>query len=321
MKRPLFFLFFLLSSSFLSAQSLSPHFGGQLGISFSLGTHLRRMGLMGHLYYAGDFYQLNLQWHQHYNWSARGTDQRAWESQIKLGAQGSWGPKYQQVEQIHPFLTAAGQQTARPYALGYAYIFYLDQWKTSQRSGIFSAQIKDFRFFFENDFLAFQSLDRYRTGAMGLHYRYKDWQFGFSNITYTGDAYSPYSPWISNPNFPSASGYIDMASAPYGDKSLGVLALKIDWRPHFEALSHDFLVHLQPQLSLRLGVDAEQIRNLVQNKWIHDSKLLPLNWNEEKNPHIPMVDSEGCSYLYLPGQKIRRPRFFGELQLNEVEFY
>jgi hypothetical protein len=296
--------------------------GGQIGILMSLGTHCHKVGLMSRFYWQYDFVQLNLQSSVWYNFKSLGTEQRGWEMQLQPGISGCWGTKRDSFSEVHPFVNPVSNQTARPYSLSYAYLFYFDKMGSAQRSGIFGLQLKNFRFYFENDFLAFQSKDKYRTGGMAFFYRYKDWQFGIKNLAFTGDPYHKYCPWIEDANFPSRSGYIDMTSAPLGNRSLGVISLQAERRLDMgKILGSGQRLPFDQYLAAEIGIDAEQIRNFFQNKLIHDSKLLPLNWNDVKNPHIPMLCEDGCPYTFHEGQKIRKPKLFFQSSLNNSILY
>jgi hypothetical protein len=318
---PIYILILFNSTSSHAQSNFDPHIGGQIGLSLSFGTHVNRIGLMTRIYYAHDWAQFNLQSAIHYNFKSLGSEQKGWEARIQPGFVGAWGRR-DSIADIHPYINSVSTQTARPYAVGYSYIFYLDQFKTTQLSGTFGLQIHDFRFHFENDFLAFTSRDKYRTGAMGFYYRVGDWQFSLKNISFTGDPYSNYCPWIEDELFPSQSGYIDMSSAPLGNKSMGVLALQVERRlPINNYFDQQINFPLDQYAGVTIGIDAEQIRNAFQNKFVHDSKLLPLNWNDVKNPHIPMVCEDGCPYLYYDDQKIRKPKLYFQIHTNNPILY
>jgi hypothetical protein len=113
-----------------------------------------------------------------------------------------------------------------------------------------------------------------------------------------------------------------MTSAPLGNRSIGVISLQAERRFDLgEMLGYSQRLPLDQYLGAEIGIDAEQIRNFFQNKLIHDSKLLPLNWNDVKNPHIPMLCADGCPYTYHDGQKIRKPRLFFQSWLNNSILY
>jgi len=69
------------------------------------------------------------------------------------------------------------------------------------------------------------------------------------------------------------------------------------------------------------GVDAEQVRNGLQNQLIHDLKFLPKKWNKAKNCHIPMLDTEGNQYLYNKNQKIKKATPYFNVFTNPHLFY
>jgi hypothetical protein len=54
---------------------------------------------------------------------------------------------------------------------------------------------------------------------------------------------------------------------------------------------------------------------------MHDMYLWPAKWNTAKNPHVPMLDSEGKPYLYKEGQEVRKVKFYFNLGLNECGYY
>ena len=152
-KVPLFIALILsLCSNYSSEAQLQfgAGFGGQIGISFGLGTHMNRIGAIAKLYYAHQHFQIN--WHgaiwfyaQHY-----ATNQAGWEAQIRIGAVGSWG-RSDSIPQ--PFVNEVGNQTTRRNSAGYSYNFYFNNVGTSQCSGTIGLQFGRFRFAFENDFL------------------------------------------------------------------------------------------------------------------------------------------------------------------------
>lgn len=322
-RKIIIFIFYLFVFTSANAQNHAiADWGGQIGILYSFGSHSNRLGVMSRFFYQFDFIQFNLQSAIFYNFKSLGSEKKGWEANIMLGSALSWGKKRNNHQEINPFLNPLANQTSGPHSIGYAYIIYLDGFGTTQRSGAFGLQFNNFRFYFENDFLGFQSMDKYRTGAMALFYRWKDWQFGLKQIAFTGDPYEKLCPWIEDEVFPSRSGFIDMTSAPLGNKSVGILALQVERR-----ISMNSIFGLYEQLptdqyaGIEIGIDAEQIRNLFQNKLVHDSKLLPLNWGDVKNPHIPMICDDGCPFLYHENQKIRNPKLYLQTWLNNAVLY
>ncbi|MCP4440788.1 MAG: hypothetical protein GY810_17850 [Aureispira sp.] len=279
----------------------TPNFGAQLGVSFSLGTHANRMGFMAKFFYQYEYIQANLQLSGFYNFQALGNKEKGFEGQVKLGVVGAWGPK----DTIaNPFLNEVSNQTGRKYAVGYSYNYYFDNMGTSQFTGTFGFEAWNARLLFENDYMAFMSQDKFRSGAIGLFYRLNNTQFGLSHIAWTGDPYHEGGKVVEDDEqFPAKYGYMDMSEAPYGGFSSGILAVSIEHKIPYEQY-----------LGASIGIDADQIRNVLQNKAIHENKVL-------KNPHIPMVDAEGEQYLYRDDQKIRPAKFYLQFMGNGALFY
>lgn len=287
--------------------------GGQIGILFNFGTHVNRLGIIAKVFANYDFLQINTQFVGSYNFKALATKEKGWELQTRFGVIGAWGRKD---TLLYPFIHDVSHQTGRPYSIGYSFNIYRDTWKTSQITGSFGFQIKRLIFVLENDFLSGISHDRYRTGTLGIYYWHKETktQVGFNHIAWTGDPYTGDVPWIRHDKkFPSRFGYKDMSKALFGRFSMGLLAVTAQ-----QALP------LYQNIDASMGIDAEEIRNFMQNKFIHDSPASPANWGgseEGKNPHIPMLDIEGNPYLYRKEQKIRPAKFFTQFGANNSLFY
>ncbi len=274
--------------------------GGQIGISYNLGTHFKRLGLVGKLYYQQEYIQINLQVFGFYNFESLATKLSAWEAQIKTGIVLAWGKKQ---NSPNPFLNEISNQTGRAYSIGYSYNFYIDNVQTSQKTGTLGFSIYDFRLLMENDFLAFVDSDKYRTGLLSIYYRIGQTQIGIQQASWTADAYALGTFGVQNDSFPSPYGYRDITATSYSPCSVGSLNINIEQA-----------VNYGQYLGFSLGIDAEQVRNIMQNKLVHDSFLL-------KNPHIPMIDQNGHPYLYLEGQKIRSPKLFLQFIANGSSFY
>lgn len=308
-------LFFLLSVSAQAqwqwASTADFRLGGQVGLSFSLGTHTQRVGLIAKVFAHYNFVQVNLQALGAYNFHALGSKKKGWELHLRAGVVGAWGRRDTAVS---PYLNEVSNQTGRRFALGYAFDIYRDNFATSQLSGTFGLTIRRFRLVMENDFLSFVPQDRYRTGSLGLYYwlEQTNTQIGLHHLSWTGDPYQN-AEWVRDSTFPSRFGYINTYDAPYGRHSVGALGVEIEQILPYYQYAH-----------AAIGVDAEQIRNFMQNKLIHDSPLIPANWgdnDEGKNPHIPMICVDGKCYLYQAEQKIRPAKFYFQLRGNSTLFY
>ncbi|BDS11622.1 polymorphic toxin type 23 domain-containing protein [Aureispira anguillae] len=299
--------FFLLlticfTSTITTAQlNFAEGFGGQIGLSFNLGSHFNRIGLIAKLFYHYEHIQTNVQFSAYYNARTFPMGIPSWEGQLRLGLVATFGIK--DSSYYSPFINEVSNQTSRPYSIGYSYNFYLDNVKTSQLTGTFGFGIYGFSLLMENDFLAFLQEDKHRTGAMGLYYRIKNTQIGLVNIAWTADPYGPKSKTMKSKQFPAKYGYRLMDGVLYQANSAGVLAVQVE-----QSLGYG------QYLGASIGIDADQIRNTFQNKLIHDSFLLT-------DPHIPMIDLNGEQYLYQEGQEIRPARFFFQIIGNNTALY
>lgn len=288
--------------------------GGQVGLSFNLGTHSNRIGIIAKVFGFYDFLQINAQALGNYTFRNWGAQQKGWELQLRAGIVGAWGRRD---SLTNPYLNEISNQTGRRFSVGYAYVWYLDTWKTSQRSGTFGFQLWDFRLVMENDFLSLIPQDRYRTGALGVYYwlRQTNTQLGLHHISWTGDPYGENANWVrkKDTDFPSRFGYIDTYHAPYGRFSNGILGLDIEQQLPFFQYAH-----------VAIGIDAEQIRNAMQNRLVHDNPVMTIfngEYDRGTNPHIPMICIDGTCFLYKPEQKIRPARFYFQLRGNSTLFY
>jgi len=147
----------------------------------------------------------------------------------------------------------------------------------------------------ENDLLAKPILDRFRTGAFLIQYQNKHFQYAINCTMWTGKM----GPGIRTDSLFPKSGYLSTTDGVYSDLSHGLLSAQIKYANQFGQY-----------LQANAGVDAEQVRNVVQNKMIHDMPFIPSKWNKAQNHHIPMIDTNGNQYLYRKDQKIRKPKLF-----------
>jgi len=284
------------------------HWGCTSGLTFNLGSKVKRLGLRGGFYVYRDFIQLNVQIAGHYHFNGWGPDLKGKEWQMSTGILGSWGKV--ETETNNPFIQAVGNQTQRPYSITYAYKWYFDEILTSQQTGIIAIGLRNFTIISENDALIGDGTDKFRTGTILVQYRHKNTIISLNNTMWTGDAKYHKTKRIKGTEYPARFGYFDLSRALYADCSHGILALQVQ----------QYLVY-QQNARFSMGIDAEQIRHFLQNKTIHDMPFVPKRWNKAENAHYPMLDTKGKPYLFQKGQKIRPIRFFWELSLNPSLFY
>lgn len=293
---------------FCQAQTIKIRNGGiNGGLAFNFGTTINRIGVYFGGFYYYDFIQLNSSFRVYYNFKTFGPSIKGFEWQPSLGMVGSFGKRQSELD---PFYDVLGNQTGRKFSLGYAYNFYFDPMKTSQRTGTILVGVGRFELITENDILATRRSDRFRTGGIKLSYVYENMLFAINAITWTGNPQSPSTKRINDSGFPSRFGYLDISDAPYGKYSHGILALQ-----------YKYALGYGQDIQFSLGGDSEKVRNFIQNKLVHDMYFWPRKWNKARNPHLPMLDSEGMPYIYKEGQRIKAPSLYFDLSLNPGNFY
>jgi len=110
----------------------------------------------------------------------------------------------------------------------------------------------------------------------------------------------------------SRFGYKDLSKAAWGKNSVGILCFQAE-----RAYSV-----VSPQMAkVMVGIDAEQVRQILQNKIVHDMYFVPERWVGYKNVHYPMLQKDGTPCLSRPGQKVRSPKPFFNVALNDNLFY
>lgn len=267
-------------------------------VSLSLGSHEVSLGFHFDFSLQIPYTIFTLQNSTRYYFKAPGNKQKGFESRFEAGVNLGQTPQKDSLR-----VNFGNSPWHFKNQVGYAYVYYWDQFRTSQASGIFRLKVNSFHYQIENDYFAFQDEDRYRTGAFYIGFKIKENWFYIKNLGYTGNPYPTGYQKIEDSDFQSKYGYMDMNRAPHGDRSLGVISL--GWAS--KSIKNY-------QLAFEAGIDAEQIRNLFQNVLIHDSRWL-------KNPHIPMLDTENKPYIYSPEQSIRKPKLYLQLFLNDYFLY
>jgi hypothetical protein len=278
--------------------------GFNLGANLALGSHFQRFGVNFHFFYVNDHFQSNTELRAYFNFKNLGPEIMHPELLLSQGLLFSYGAP---TAFFNPFLNSVSNQTRYSNSVAYSYNAYFNKIRTTQQTGIASLQFGPVSVISENDILARPLLDRFRTGAFLIQYQYKDlYQAGINCTMWTGAMGCAIR---GDSSFP-AVGYIDTTGATYGRYSHGLLSAQFKYN-----------MGLSQTLQANVGVDAEQVRNAMQNKLIHDVFFLPQSWFKRYNCHIPMIDCNGDQYLYKPGQKIRKPRFYWNLFSDPNLFY
>lgn len=281
------------------------NYGFYAGLNLAFGTHVQRLGVNAGLYFYHDWFQTNTEVKLYRNFRNLGPTQPYGELVVSQGVVMGYGKRCR-AENV--FMSSVSNQTGYDHSFAYTFNWYLNKIGTSQQTGLLALQFQDVYFLGENDLLARPSLDRFRTGAFLLMYQYQNqFQFAINCTMWTGQMGNRH-------NLESSSSfshcYMDTTGGKYTGYSNGIFALQAK-----------AALPLYQTVQVSAGIDAEQIRNTVQNKVFHDMVMLPKKWRPKTNCHIPMLDESGNPYLYLDQQKIKQARLFLNAFVNPSVFY
>ena len=296
-------LCFSLSVTGFAQMVQQANWGFTVGAVMALGNKFQRLGISLQTYYFYNIAQVNAEVRFYHNFKNLGPIRQYGEIVTSAGLVIGYGPK----QDLHnPFLSSVSNQTGYTNSVAYSYNAYFNKIKTKQQTGTLALQFNTFSIISENDILAHPYFDRFRTGAFLLQYQYKNlYQFAVNCTMWTGQLGNQVK---GNPNFPN--GCMDTTGSVYPKFSHGLLSaqfkMALDQGQNFQA---------------NLGIDAEQVRNFVQNRLIHDMIFIPRKWFKPINCHIPMLDTEGNQYLYNPGQKIKKPELYWNVFSGAAAFY
>lgn len=291
---------------FLNAQETfyrGDKLGFNISANFALGTHFQRLGLNFNLFYVQKAVQLNSEVRSYFSFKNLGPGKIYTEFVFSQGIVVAYGKN---TIYGNPFFNSVSNQTGKKNSFGYSYNYYFNKVATKQVSGIVALQFGNMSFITENDILAKPILDRFRTGAMLLQYQYKDqFQAAINCTMWTGEM----GRTTQNENFPYGC-FMDTSGGKFVEYSHGLL-------------SAQFKYHIggAQNLQANVGIDAEQVRNAVQNRVIHDFCFIPRKWLKRNNCHIPMLTEKGDQYLFLPDQKIKSPKVYWNMFSNANLFY
>jgi hypothetical protein len=270
-----------------------------LGFTATIGTHSTRLGLTisGHLNYS--FAQLNVSNFANFNLFGYGQRRRFWESRTALGLVLLGGKRNNTPDFQHDALL---HNTAYSYGLGYNYLWYHDNAKTSQRSGGWALHLKSFSLLLENDVFSGQSKDRFRTGHLALTYRYQTTKYTVGLNIWTGETANSLWQKIALKKCPS--GFRLLEDLPYGKTSHGILYFGVTQKMSYVSNIYG-----------RIGIDSERIRHAVQNRLMHDLLFLPKGF-PRNTPHYPMLDRDGCPTF--ENSMVRKSRIYLQGGVNDV---
>ncbi|MBN1250812.1 MAG: hypothetical protein JXR51_07850 [Bacteroidales bacterium] len=296
-------MFFHINS--IAQFSLDNNAGFSLGINFSFGTHINKIGLFTKAYIFKDFTQINIASSYFFNFTGFEKKRKYAEFQQNIGILFSYGDS---VKSKNLFLSPVSNQTSKKYSFAYSYNIYRNKIETSQQTGTIAFGIDNWQIISENDIFAVPASDKFRTASILIKYNYKNYSFGINSTLWTGNPKKAKT--VKDTIFKSRFGYKDMSNSPYGKTSSGILAFETEYAlPYYQSLKFS------------AGIDSEKIRNILQNKIIHDMYFVPKKLNKAQNPHMPMIAEDGNLYLYKKIQKIRKSKLYLKISANDMIFY
>jgi len=294
-------LIFLISASLLSSsQSLNTH----MGIMLNLGTHIERYGLFIQNTLISNHWQTSLQFSFYHNTKTLGPQSPHWEAQSQINLMYAYGKI--NINNNNLFNLNYLNKTRYNNVVGYGHTIYHNTVNTTQHTGTLYLGINKWTLIMENDMLGMTTSDQYRTGALHLSYRSNRILYAMHQVMWTGEK----GKQIRNSNYPSRQGYRDMYHSRYGLYSHGIIYFNIS-----------LLMPYNQIFQIGAGVDADQIRHIIQNKFLHDVIFLPKKFSNKNNAHFPMISQDGKMYLFEKTQKIRKPIPYIQTQLNPSLFY
>lgn len=285
-----------------------PRTSFRAGMSMSIGTHCRRAGLFAMAHGSDGRFQSGIRADWFTVAKAWGHGRRGWESQLSAMAGAGYGC-VQARSTMYLDLTSP----IVPYRcfVGYSYIVYTDSYRSSQRSGILQMNWGRMKFSTENDFFGQKHCDRFRTAGALIAYQTDTAELGIKLVLWTGDAFDRCAVKRTDTDYPARFGYKDISRTRYGRYSIGALGV--------QARSDSYWGQ---SLCVYAGADAEQFRNIFQNKFIHDLWFVPRGWLGYKMMNYPMLDRHGDPYLFLPDEEpVRKPKPIFQVGANEPQFY
>ena len=278
-----------------------------LQVKINIGSPIKTIGVgvIGEYFGISDA-ELVLGYDVAYNFKNYGIPDRHIEHHMFATGHYLWGAREEE-DQLVNFIKLIDSGT-HANSMGYTFEYFYNKIGTAQRMGTLHFRFDDFTIQFSNDLLGhFNYLDRFRTGAVGVGWIEQENYFNMNMLFWTGDStekgVKKYREGESE--YPSRFGYRALDDAVGGHYSHGILSFGI---------VRD--VGSGQNAGLHLGIDAEQIRNVIQNKVFHDMYFIPSFMENPKNLHIPMKMENGEDYLFGDNQKIRNPKLVWQLAMN-----
>ncbi|MBR9921621.1 MAG: hypothetical protein GYB31_12355 [Bacteroidetes bacterium] len=304
----LFRLCFLLAFFGLSAKAgAQAMYQFKIGLHAAIGMPVNRVGISVETTVSQEWFALQGGIRARLNGSGYGPAEGVFEWQTYAGFWLGVG----EGQETTGFQSPQVSTLDRKFGLSYQVNHYLDNASTSQWTGTVRLKFGRFYILSENDALApLKARDRFRSGAASFMWQGNNRLYELRTVLWHGDSGGEGAFNVSDSDYPCRFGYRDYTACQYGGYSNGVLAIVV----HEQIPFHQ-------NLQYGIGLDAEQIRNFVQNTLIHDMWFFPPAWTNVRNRHYPMLTEDGDLYLYEEGQKIRPIRAWFQIGLNQDGFY
>ncbi|SMG17741.1 toxin 23 [Marivirga sericea] len=275
------------------------------GISLQIGSHQNRLGSYFSSSIGKSYANLTIRYDLLYTFQDLGFYEKSFQQIVGV----KWASAFQQYSTIYRPYIDSPFSNDHFYEFHYFYRYYFNKWNTKQPTGELGLNFGHFFILHENDLLAAKSVDKFRTAAIRIGYQDSVQSIATSFIFWTGNKDHPNTKRINSSSF-SRYGYFDLSDTPYGKYSHGILAIDYARQLPFGN-----------QLALSAGYDHEMIRNVIQNKFMHDLPIWPKKWNTAKSRHVPMIDQNGDAFLYEEDQKLRQAKVYWGIFFNSPEFY
>jgi hypothetical protein len=120
---------------------------------------------------------------------------------------------------------------------------------------------------------------------------------------------------ILDTDFPARFGYKDDRNVKFGGKSVALLSAQA------KLLIPESYIPLNQEVQLNIGLQSERVRNVLQNRIVHDHAFIPAKWISRNPCHIPMEAEGGGQYLYQENQRVKKSSFYFNIGANEGAFY
>lgn len=274
----LFITSFILPLGLVAQRWDQENWGLQLGFVTNFGTHTNNIGLKVQAYGSYEFIQVNSGFTIFHNALNLGGRKGYSTCRINTGVAFMGG---KQTATPHITLSGLNTQTTRQYAVAYNYLWYLDNIGTSQRSGGMAAHFNNYSIYIENDFFSGQGHDQFRTSDFAFMYHTEMWEAYIENTLWTGKTLH------AERKIHSISGdttrYKDLSKNVMGKTSHGIVSI-----------GFNHLLNFGNTVGLSIGYDSELVRNLIQNKFMHDKIFVPSNWRKQ-NAHYPILNEKGLT--------------------------